>query len=110
MRLLLDECVPRRLKFAFAASQRECITVRDAGLESKTNGELLALAEGRFDVLITIDRNIRYQQNIVGRNISILILAARSNDFSDLGPLIPAALAALESIKPGQVVEVGNAA
>jgi predicted nuclease of predicted toxin-antitoxin system len=62
MRLLLDECVPRKLKFMFIAGGHECETVRAAGLGSKTNGELLTLAESRFDVLITIDKNIRHQQ------------------------------------------------
>jgi predicted nuclease of predicted toxin-antitoxin system len=107
MRLLLDECVPRKLKFMFANRGHECETVRDAGLSSKTNGELLTLAEGRFDVLITIDKNIRYQQNLTGRDIAILILRAHSNDISDISPLVPDALAALESIKPGQIAEVG---
>ena len=109
MRLLLDECVPRKLKFMFTVGGHECETVRDAGFGSKTNGELLALAEGRFDVLITIDKNIRFQQNLTGRNIALLILRAHSNDVSDIGPLVPDALATLESIRPGQVVEVGSA-
>lgn len=107
MRLLIDECVPRRVKFLFAEGGHDCETVRDAGLGGKENGELLALAENRFDVLITIDKNIRHQQNIAGRNIAILIIRASSNDLGDIQPHIPEALAALQSIKPGQIVEVG---
>lgn len=64
------------------------------------------MAEFRFDVLITIDRNIRYQQNLTGRNIAILVLCARSNDISDIAPLVPQALAALGTLKSGQVVEI----
>src|SRR5258708_34440849 len=74
MRLLIDECVPRKVKFLFADGGQECETVRDAGFSGKENGELLALAEGHFDVLVTIDKNIRYQQNMTGRNISVLII------------------------------------
>jgi hypothetical protein len=106
MRLLLDECVPRKLKFLFAAGGHECETVREAGFDGKTNGELLVLAEFLFDVLITIDRNIRYQQNLTSRDIAILVLCARSNDISDIAPLVPQALAALGTLTPGQVVEV----
>jgi predicted nuclease of predicted toxin-antitoxin system len=108
MRLLLDECVPRKVKFLFVAGGHECETAHEVGFGSKTNGELLALAEGRFDVLITIDKNMRFQQNLSGRVISLLILRARSNDISDISPLIPDALHVLTSIKAGEVVEVGS--
>jgi len=106
MRLLLDECVPRKLKFLFTAEGHACKTARESGFDGKTNGELLALAEPLFDALITIDRNIRHQQNLTGRNIAILVLCGRSNDISDIAPLVPHALATLEALNPGQVVEV----
>lgn len=60
MRLLIDECLPRRVKFLFAEAGHECETVRDAGFSGKENGELLALADKDFDVLVTIDRNIPF--------------------------------------------------
>ncbi|HKN25240.1 MAG TPA: DUF5615 family PIN-like protein [Candidatus Acidoferrum sp.] len=107
MKLLVDECVPRKVKFLFADGGHECETVRDAGFSGKENGELLALAEEHFDVLVTIDKNIRYQQNMMGRNIAILVIRAASNDLDDILPHIPHVLAALQSLKPGQVVEVG---
>ena len=107
MRLLLDECLPRRAKFFFAEAGHECETVRDAGFSGKENGELIGLAENQFEVLITIDKNIRHQQNITGRNIAILIIRAASNDLDDIRLQIPQALAALKTIKPGQIVEVG---
>jgi len=82
--------------------------VRDAGFSGKENGELIALAEKQqFNVLITIDKNICYQQNIAGRNIAILIIRAASNDLDDIRPHVPQVLAALRSIKLGQIVEVG---
>jgi len=106
VKLLLDECIPKKVKFLFSSAGHDCETVREAGFEGSSNGKLLASAEFVFDVLITIDKNIRYQQNIAARKISILILRVRSNDISDIAPLIPKAVIALESIKPGQVVEI----
>jgi len=109
MKLLLDECVPRKIKFLFAAGGIFCETVRDAGWSGKENGELLSLAEQQFEVLVTIDRNIKHQQNLAGRKISVLIIRTASNDYEDIQPLIPAAIAALQSIRPGQFLEVGSA-
>jgi predicted nuclease of predicted toxin-antitoxin system len=107
MKLLFDECVPRKVKFLFADGGHECETVRDAGFSGKENGELLALAEGQFDILVTIDKNIRYQPNMTGRNVAIFIIHATSNDLDDNRTLVPNALLALQSLKPGPVFEVG---
>ncbi len=82
--------------------------MHEAGFGSKENSELLALAEGSYDVLVTIDKNIRYQQNMTGRRIAILIIRAPSNDINDIEPRIPEALVALQSIQPGQIVEVSK--
>jgi predicted nuclease of predicted toxin-antitoxin system len=109
MKLLLDECVvPRRIKFLFAEKGLICETVQDAGWGGKENGELLALAEQQYEVLVTVDRNIRYQQSLVGRKIAILIIHSESNDYEDIRQHIPAVVAALKSIRPGEFVEVGN--
>ncbi len=108
MKLLLDECLPWRLKPLLAASGHECQTAREAGLSGKENGELLDLAENVFDVLVTIDKNIRHQQNVAGRKIAVLIIRSASNDLGDIQPHVPEALAALRSLRPGQVVEVGG--
>jgi predicted nuclease of predicted toxin-antitoxin system len=107
MRILIDECLPAGLKGTLTELGHQCQTVRKAGFGSKKNGELLTLAEGQWDVLLTDDRNIKYQQNMTGRSVSILILRAKSNRILDLLPLMPACSEALVSIKPGQVVEVG---
>ena len=107
MKILIDECLPAGLKGSLAGLGHECQTVRRAGLGSKKNGELLRLAEGRWDVLLTDDQNMKYQQNMAGRSVCILILRAKSNRMQDLLPLIPACSEALLTIKPGQVVEIG---
>ena len=103
MKLLLDECVPRKIKFLFAGEGISCETVREAGWSGKENGELFWLAEQQYEVLVTIDRNIRHQQNLAGRKISILIIRTVSNDYEDIRHHIPAAVAALKTIRPGQV-------
>lgn len=107
MRILIDACLPVALKENVSAMGHECQTVRRAGFGSKKNGELLTLAEGRWDVPLTSDRNIKYQQNMTGRSVSILILCAKSNRMKDLLPLMPAFAQALLSIQAGRVVEVG---
>ena len=91
----------------FSGSGHTCETVREAGFGGKENGELLSLAEGRFDVLLTVDKNIRHQQNVTNRRIAILVIRAASNDIDDIRPHLPGMLAALRSIKLGQIVEVG---
>jgi hypothetical protein len=69
MRVLLDECVPRR--FQYYLTGRDCRTVPQAGFAGRSNGELLALAESAgFDVLLTVDRGISYQQNLSIRRIA----------------------------------------
>jgi len=75
MKVLIDECVPKVLKVELAASGFDCTTVQEAGWSGKENGELLALADASFDVVVTIDRNLRYQQNLTGRRIALLIVA-----------------------------------
>ena len=74
MKLLLDECLPRRTKLLFSGSGHTCETVREAGFGGKENGELLSLAEGKFDVLNTVDKNLKHQQNITNRRIAILVV------------------------------------
>lgn len=107
MKLLFDECVSRLFKSGFAVRGYECYTVPEVGLAGRKNGELLTLAEGKFDVFVTIDKNIRYQQNLSGRTIAILIIRARSSEIDDLLRELPACIVALQSIRPGQVVQVG---
>jgi len=107
MRILFDECLPAALTAVLTALGHECETVRRAGFGSKKNGELLSLAEGRWDVLLTGDRNIKFQQNMASRRIAIVVLRARTNRLKDLLPLMPACAQTLLSIQPGSIAEVG---
>ena len=106
MRVLLDECISRKLKAQLVG--HECRTVPEAGWAGKENGELLALAEGSFDVFLTLDKGVQYQQNLSGRHIAVLIVKAPSNRIEDLIARVPACLAALHHIRPGQVIRVSG--
>ena len=106
MRILLDECLPRRLKEGLFGHEVE--TAPEAGWASKQNGELLALAEGRFDVFVTVDRNLSFQRDLGRFKIAVVVLVARGNKESDLRPLIPELLVALTRTVPGQVVRIGE--
>jgi hypothetical protein len=77
MRLLLDECVPRRLKRDFVG--QEVLTIDEAGFKGLKNGNLIRSASEIFEVLITVDKNIQHQQNKDKLTIAIIILSAKSN-------------------------------
>jgi predicted nuclease of predicted toxin-antitoxin system len=103
MILLLDECLPRRLKRDF--SENQVFTVEDAGLKGLANGELLQAASGKYDVLVTVDVHIPAQQKkLASLKIALLILRARNNKYTTLKELVPRALVALEDIHPGDIV------
>lgn len=104
MRLLLDECLPRRLKTGLPG--HEVKTVPEMGWAGIKNGQLLPLAEAEFDVFITIDGNLRYQQNLSGRPLALVVLSAPDNTFETLLPLMPQVLAALSTLQPGQIVKI----
>lgn len=106
MKLLLDESLPRRLKAAFR--DHEVYTVPEQGWAGLSNGALLTRAAERFDVFITADQNLPYQQNLSSFEIAILVLAARSNTLADLEELIPRALAALDKLTPGSAEVVAG--
>ena len=107
MRVLLDECIPRKLKYSFSGHQ--CQTVPEAGLAGNKDGQLLSLAEALgFDLFFTIDRGIQYQQNLSGRIISILVVRANSNRLNDLLPHVEACRLIMSFIQPGEVIQVGK--
>lgn len=106
MKVLVDECLPRALKRLLG--EHDCRTVQEMGWSGKTNGVLLSLAETQFDVIVTSDQGMEYEQNLANCKIAVLVLAARSNQIEDLAPLMPRALAALGSIQPGRVTRVGE--
>jgi predicted nuclease of predicted toxin-antitoxin system len=105
MRILLNACVPGRLCHDFA-SAGTAVTATYAGLSLLTNGALLSAMTGVFDVLITTDTNLRYQNVIVGRPIAVVVMRAPMNAIVDLRPPGPEALSALATVAPGSVIEI----
>jgi hypothetical protein len=106
MRVLLDECLPRKLKHDVRADLVK--TVPEMGWASIENGALLRLAEPEFDVFLTQDRNLEYQQNLAIFDLAVIVLVAPTNDIEDLRPLIEAANEAIESIRPTEVRYIGG--
>ncbi len=104
MKLLLDECMPKRLKETLAP--HEAFTVEDAGFKGLKNGRLLREADGNYDVLITVDKNIPAQQNVSALKIALVIIRAKSNRYEDLIPFVPEILSSLTNISPGSVVRI----
>jgi hypothetical protein len=105
MKLLLDECLPRKLKNHLPG--HECYTVPEAGWAGKKNGDLLLLAEkSGFDIFLTLDRGVEYEQNLEGRKIAVILVSAKSSRLADLLPRIPVILTALLSVRLGQLVRV----
>jgi len=102
MRILLDESLPREL--ARGLSGHFVRTVVEMGWAGRKNGELLRLASAEFDVLLTADRNLEHQQNLAQLGVGIAVLIARTNRIEDLRPLLPALLAGIPNIRPGQLV------
>lgn len=104
MRIILDECLPRRLKFSLP--NHDVATVPEAGFAGLQNGKLLRAIEGQFDVFITIDANLAYQQNLTGAGIGIVVLRAASNRYEVLTLLMPKVEALLSSIVHGKIYTV----
>lgn len=101
MRLLLDECLARDLKRDLIG--HDVMTVVEAGYGGMKNGALLQAAAGKFDVLITVDRNLPFQQNRGSLQIAIVILISHGITYSDLKPLVPEVLASLGTIHSGEI-------
>lgn len=105
MRILLDECLPKRLKRDLVG--HEARTVPEMGWASKKNGELLALAEADFQVFVTVDRNLSFQQDVSRFKVAVVVLLANGNRYSDLQPLVANLLQVLADVAPGELLRVG---
>lgn len=106
MRILIDECLPRKLKFEL--SGHEVFTVPEAGWQGMKNGELLRQAQLSFDVFLTIDRGIAFQQNLTILKIAVISPSASDNRFETLRPLMRKVLAALPDIEPGTNIRISG--
>jgi hypothetical protein len=103
VKVLIAECLPVDLRFYFPG--HDCITVQYLG--AKDSGLLNLIASEQIDVLLTIDGNMRYQQNFRKHpRLAVIFLSAPSNDIRDLLPLVPSIRNTLQGIKPGQHIRV----
>ena len=101
MKVLVDECVDWRLLRDL--QPHEAKTVKQLGWEKIKNGSLLALAAAEFDVFITVDKDLPYQQNVTSFDIAVIVLRARTTRLEDLRKLVGAIHGALERAKSGVV-------
>ena len=106
MRILLDESVPGRL--APLLLGHAAVTVQKRGWAGIKNGKLLSLAASEFDIFLTADRGIEYQQNLASLPIAVLIVLARSNRMEDMKLLVPAILKSLNHIQPQSLYKVAG--
>ena len=105
MRILLDESLPHDLVALIPG--HEVSTVSDEGWKSVKNGKLLALAATKFDVFITADRNLEFQQNLAKLPLAVVVLIVRKNRIQDLEPLLPELAATLKELPTCSLRKVG---
>src|ERR1041385_589310 len=105
MRILIDECLDWRL--CRALSEHYCASVQQMHWGGLTNGTLLQKAQTEFDVFLTGDTNLSFQQNLTTYNIAVIVLEAQSTRLVDTVKLIPQILTILPKIQPGHVMRVG---
>ena len=105
MKLLLDECAPKRLQNDFP--DHEIRTLDEVGLKGLKNGKLLraAVSQG-FEALITVDRRMPFQQNLPGLNLALIIVVATPCRYEQLKLLVPKVLRTLETIQPGDIAVI----
>ncbi len=105
--MLLDECLPRKLKREFVG--HEVFTIDEAGFKGLKNGSLIQSAsEAGFEILVSVDKNIEHQQNKTNLPLAILVLSARTNRLESLLPLMEEALEILKAIKTGEIITIEN--
>lgn len=105
MRVLLDESLPRQLAHELAG--HDVRTVSELGWAGLQNGELLRRSSsGGFEVFVTADQNLEYQQNLAKLRVAVIVVAARTNRIDDLRSLVPEILQALRTIRKGEILRV----
>jgi predicted nuclease of predicted toxin-antitoxin system len=106
MRVLLDEHLPIGLAAEFPGHAVD--TVSSRGWTGIKNGELLRRMTGQYDVLVTMDRSIEFQQRLSTLPFGVVLVRALSNRMQDLRPLVPSILSALDAVDPGRIRRVGS--
>ena len=104
--MLLDNCVPWRLSKHILGHHVDSVV--KLGWADLNDGSLLEAMLDKFDALVTVDKSLRYQQRMNNRSFGVILLRSKSNKLGDLVPLVPALLAGLRVLKPGEVRDVGE--
>ena len=107
MKVLIDENIPRKLKWRLMEHDIDSVTVPERGWAGVKNGELLNRAEEEFDVLLTMDQGIEYQQDLDGRKLAIVTVTGSKNEYETLLPLVAEIVDAVRKAMGGAVVSVG---
>ncbi len=105
MRILLDESLPFELRDELP--EHAVHSVQEMGWTALKNGELLRRAMDHFEVFLTADQNLQYQQNIKNLPVAVVVLVARNNRIQSLRPLVPGLLLALASLTPRTLIRIG---
>jgi predicted nuclease of predicted toxin-antitoxin system len=106
MTVLFDENIPRKLKWRLMERGIDVVTLPERGWAGIKNGELLDRAEEEFDVLLTMDQGIEYQQNLEGRELALVMVVAPTNEYETLLPLVPVIVDAARKATKGAVISV----
>ena len=108
IKILLDECLPKKLKYRIEELDREFFakTTPEMGWASLSNGDLLSVAEKEFDVFVTSDKNLSFQQSIPSSSIQVLLLNAKTNTYEDLLPLVEKLQSVINAHEPGKFKEI----
>jgi predicted nuclease of predicted toxin-antitoxin system len=104
MRVLLDECVDWRLMRDLTG--HDVKSARQMGWSEVKNGQLLKLAASEFDVFVTVDKNLSYQNKVIALPLAVLVLHGRSSKLQDLRALMPQLLSAIETTTKGNIVDI----
>jgi hypothetical protein len=106
LRILLDECVPARARAAFHGHAVK--TVTESGWRSTKDGQLLVFAEKHFDVFLTVDQRLESQNQLKKFRLGFIIVRARTNSLIDFIPLFDELLTAATSVRPGEIIHIGQ--
>ena len=111
MRVLIDECIDPRVKLLFDGQiAHQVSTVHEQGWGALEDGPLLAVAQDEFDVLLTIDRGLEYQQNLSKLRMGVVVAHVPKNQLDQYSALLKELVNAIETAQPGRViVGVGHA-
>jgi predicted nuclease of predicted toxin-antitoxin system len=107
LRVLLDAQIDKKLKKSITGHR--VWTARDQNLQELQDGALLdSIQQLNFDVLVTMDKSMQFQNQLQGRSFGVILLRAKSNRLTDLLPLVPALLLTIPEVKPGEVIEING--